>query len=153
RSRRVDSGGLVGETGGRPVRLHPVPGGGGGGATIRYGERSEVFGGEGERHFRARRGGSWRPQGLAADEGVVERDRPAVAQFPWGGVVVLDVGRVEASVEGALALDAEQRQPPAVVRQVRVGVDGRDRRGNPAALHARAGVGPGADLDEAELLP
>lgn len=91
-------------------------------------------------------------QGVPAQKVMVEGDHLPVAELVRGHVVVLDVLRVVTAVQRALALDTEQGQVAAVFQQVRVGVDAGHRRGDPAALHARGGVGQGAHLDQAEGL-
>src|SRR5580692_1080226 len=106
-----------------------------------------------ERHLPALRRLVHRLQGLAADEVVVEPDHVAVAELVGGEVVVLDVLRYEAAAErSGEALVAAGREPLAVRLQLLAGVDGGQRRRDPAGLEGVGRVGAGADRGEAELL-
>src|SRR5262245_56260305 len=89
---------------------------------------------------------------LAADELVVELHERTVADLVRRDVVVLDVLRHEAAGERAAGLVAVRGQPLTVRLHALVGVDGGQRRRNPAGLQSVRGVRARADLPHAELL-
>src|SRR6266699_4821098 len=102
--------------------LHPVPGVGELESRIRPDDLAYVLGVEDQGDLRAPDAVLCLLQGGAADEIVVERDRPAVAQLVGRAVVVLDVLGEETPVERPLPLDAVQGQVVPVVEPFRVGV-------------------------------
>ena len=69
---------------------------------------------------------------VTADEVVVELHERAVTELPRVGVVVLDVVGDEAAGDGVGRLVAVGAEPLAVGTQFLAGVDGRQRRGDPA---------------------
>ena len=84
-------------------------------------------------------------QRFAADEVVVELDERAVADFVRRRVVVLDVLRDEAAADRAGRFVAVGRQPLAVLLHALVGVDGGQRRRNPAGFQRVGRIGARTD--------
>src|SRR5262245_43954501 len=89
---------------------------------------------------------------LAPDELVVELHEWTIADLVRRHVIVLDVARHEAPAETARGLVARRRQPLPVFLHALVGVDGRQRRWNPARLERIGRIRTRADLAKAELL-
>src|SRR5690606_19933356 len=89
---------------------------------------------------------------LTADEVVVELHERAVTDLVRRDVVVLDVGRYEAARKTARALVAVGRQPLAVRLQLVAGIDGGQRRRDPAGLERIRRVRARPDLMQTEIL-
>src|SRR5699024_11410109 len=56
-------------------------------------------------------------KGIAADEVVIEFNEPAVPQFPWGGVVLLDVWRNKRTSNRVVGFIRIRAQPLTILRK------------------------------------
>ena len=86
-----------------------------------------------------------------ADELMVELHERPVAQVPRVQVVAVNGGGHVAATDGGLGFVAVRAQPVAVILQRIAGVDGRQRRGNPAAFDGVRRIRTTADEREAEV--